>query len=365
MPPDDAALLDQCFQLDTNVYVPPAGAPHAGDGLNEWHHGAADGQPGPVFVLKSSKRIQDEGIDWWPAFERLQVALRAAGRAVWPDWAQVLRDPRSQAYLKKFFISVTEEEFSRGLLWLDGETQKQQTLVFRRAFANLADHAADPDAKKFIDVQPEGGVDEEAQRLLQEQLEMVPPDVTHIEYAALAWKPGGVDPAEPEHRAYLCTFLDDFTRQMMDALKAGTQKLAVAPDAVVDEACQHLRFALVREENFRSTTSTDEVEAAARGYLKPSDGGSSGGSSGAQSTAALVIYGRSGAGKTYLLSKVMAEHLSSRAAGGVTVIRFLGTTPLSSNVHALLTSKPQIPLPVDDARSEHARDLLTHILSLV
>jgi len=29
----------------------------------------------------------------------------------------VLRDPMSKAYVKKFFISVTEEEFSQGLLW--------------------------------------------------------------------------------------------------------------------------------------------------------------------------------------------------------------------------------------------------------
>ena len=35
----------------------------------------------------------------------------------------VLRDPRSQAYVKKFFISVTEEEFSRGLLWVPEQDQ--------------------------------------------------------------------------------------------------------------------------------------------------------------------------------------------------------------------------------------------------
>ena len=330
MSKDDAALMDKCYRLDTNIFVPPAGAPHAGDGLNEWHYGAADGQPGPVYVLKSSKHIKDEGTDWWPAFEKMQVAFRAAVRVVSPDWEKVLRDPSSQAYLKKFFVSVTEEEFSRGLLWLDDQKQKAQTLVFRRAFADLARHADEPDAKKFIDVQPGGGVDEKAQQLLQEQLEMVPPHVTQIQYAALAWTPRGIDPAEPEHGDYLRKFLDDFALQMVDALQAGAKKLAVAPDAVVDEARQHLRFASVRAKKFTSTTSTAEVETRALGYLQAP--GSS------HSMAALVIYGRSGAGKTFVLSKVMAESLSRRAAGEVTVIRFLGTTPLSSNVHALLTS---------------------------
>jgi hypothetical protein len=59
---------------------------------------------------------------------------------------------------------------------------------------------------------------------------------------------------------------------------------------------------------------------------------------GAENGTALVIYGRSGAGKTYLLSKIMARCLDAPAAGGCVVIRFLGTTPRSSNVHALLTS---------------------------
>ena len=39
-----------------------------------------------------------------------------------------------------------------------------------------------------------------------------------------------------------------------------------------------------------------------------------------------------------MLSKIMAECLRSRAAHGVVVMRFLGTTTRSSNVHALLAS---------------------------
>ena len=35
----------------------------------------------------------------------------------------VLRDPHSKAYVKKFFISVTEEEFCRGLLWVSEQDQ--------------------------------------------------------------------------------------------------------------------------------------------------------------------------------------------------------------------------------------------------
>ena len=40
-----------------------------------------------------------------------------------PKHGGVLRDPLSQAYVKRFFISVTEEEFSRGLLWVSEHDQ--------------------------------------------------------------------------------------------------------------------------------------------------------------------------------------------------------------------------------------------------
>jgi hypothetical protein len=331
MSAEDAALVDKCFELDTNVYVPARAL--ADDGLNEWRHGGPDSLPGPVFVLKSSKRFfEDEGTAWWPAFEKLQVAFREAAKQVWPEWELALRDPRSQAFLKKFFISVTEEEFSRGLLWQKAETQQQKTLVFRRSFSDLDQHTHDTELKKFIDVNGGGGVDDEAQKLLREQLGMVPLHVKQIEYPELQWVPVGIDPKKPEHREYLCKFLDDFTRQIMASLREAAQKRAVTPDELVDEVLRHLKFALERAGKFTSTTSTTKVEAAAREYLSTS------GAEGPSCTSALVICGRSGAGKTFLLSKVMEQSLSGIQAGGVTVIRFLGTTPLSSNVHALLTS---------------------------
>ena len=105
MTAEDAVLLDTCFELDTNVFAPEVGVD---DGLAEWLHGEPGSLPGPVYVLKSSTAVKEEGIEWWPTFEKLQVAFRAAAHQVWPDRACELRDPRSQAYLKKFFISVTE-----------------------------------------------------------------------------------------------------------------------------------------------------------------------------------------------------------------------------------------------------------------
>ena len=92
----------------------------------------------------------------------------------------------------------------------------------------------------------------------------------------------------------------------------------------------------MRAGKFTSTSSTKRVEDAAERYFRPD--AENGTAKEEESGTALVIYGRSGAGKTYLLSKIMARCLDAPAAGGCVVIRFLGTTPRSSNVRALLTS---------------------------
>ena len=100
---------------------------------------------------------------------------------------------------------------------------------------------------------------------------------------------------------------------MVDALQAGAKKLAVAPDAVGDEARQPLRFASVRAKKFTSTTSTAEVETRALGYLQAP--GSS------HSMAALVIYGRSGAGKTFVALHRMLEMIATQNDNETWVLR--------------------------------------------
>ena len=115
-------------------------------------------------MLQSSRGIGD----WWPKFEKLQLAFRKAAQTIWAD--APLRDPASKAFIKRFFISVTEEEFSRGLLWVKKDEQRDKCLVFRRTIKDLASHAADPaqlEAKKFIDVK-DSRVDTDAQKLLEE-----------------------------------------------------------------------------------------------------------------------------------------------------------------------------------------------------
>ena len=95
------------------------------------------------------------------------------------------------------------------------------------------------------------------------------------------------------------------------------------------------RFALERAGKFCPTDSTKKVTRGIDEYLKKHD------------DAALVVWGKSGAGKTYLMSKVVSDAIEGAAAAdtqqgeksqGVVVVRFLGTSPASSNVRNLLES---------------------------
>lgn len=320
----DRPLLEEYFRLDTNVAATVAN--HETD-LADGMHDDAESPGGAVYVLQSSEGIKD----WWSIFTRLQIMLRKAAKRVWQDKMHLLRDPSSRAYMKKFFISVTEEEFSRGLLWVGKDDQQNKTLVFRRTFQDLNRHAADKEANKFLDLKG-SRVDEEAQQFLDEFLQMVPECVKSIVYDPLEWGPG-IDPSKPAHASYLRKFLDDFCQEMMKSIVAAAQKLAIKPDVAVDEAIQHLRFALLRAQTFTSTTSTQKVQSKIQTYLTASDNKAENGAYGK----AYIVCGQSGAGKTYIMCKIAADCITSHTSGFV-VMRFLGTTPLSSNMHVLLDS---------------------------
>ncbi|KAJ1486101.1 hypothetical protein T484DRAFT_1790988 [Baffinella frigidus] len=116
---------------------------------------------------------------------------------------------------------------------------------------------------------------------------------------------------------------------------------AMVPDAVADEVPRSYEDSAmvpdaVADESFTPTESAAYVCRAIARYLsmeneaelEPNRVGS-----------AFVVHGRSGVGKTYIMSQAVQDASARCAAtGGVVVVRFLGTTPDSSNVHALLKS---------------------------
>jgi len=322
----DAASVRECYSLDTNSSVTPDcfKPPLPACGPSQQTREEWDADSGPQYVLRI-------GTDPWDRFEKLVLTLRTAAQQLWrKEYSDgVHRNPVSSHWLKKFIISVTEEELCHGALWANPEDGRTRIKVFKRSFtAGEGKYNGipldDEKAKAFVDMKKDGKVDEEAQKLLAEQKAMRSPDREWI----IDWAPGkGVDPTNrPDHKAYVREFCAQLEAPCIESLNEALAH-EEKPDRVVDEAERHLRFADERDRKFDNKTAVD-VLGRARKYLDAGNNGK-----------VFVIWGKSGAGKTYVLAKTAAEAAArSKALNGVFVARFLGTTSASSKVALLLES---------------------------
>jgi hypothetical protein len=240
-----------------------------------------------------------------------------------------LARPRSTHPIKRYFISVTEEEICHGIFWRSPSELGGRAHAFRRTIGDLASQdPATPSLKSFLDM-ADGQPDAEAAQLRRSlQDEMLPAALEGLAcltaYPPLKWAPGGVDPADPAHAAYLRALLDDCCRVLLDSLDRAQDRLAVEPFPLADECKAHLLFARARSARYIPTSAG--CAAARRIERHLSRGGG----------AALVVHGPSGSGKTYIMARAAARRAEARV--GATVVRFLGTTPSSSSAHALLAS---------------------------
>eukprot|EP00961_Rhodomonas_salina_P095584 1285673-Rhodomonas_salina.1 len=126
---------------------------------------------------------------------------------------------------------------------------------------------------------------------------------------------------------------------MLQSIDDAVDEAAIEPDAVVDEARDHLRFAFMRAKTFTVTSAATEVTQQIAKYLSEQHDQLSP----HNKRAAFVVWGPSGVGKTYVMCDAVekASAKCNAPEGGVkgsVVVRFLGTTPDSSNVQALLKS---------------------------
>ncbi len=110
------------------------------------------------------------------------------------------------------------------------------------------------------------------------------------------------------------------------------EKLNVEPDDIADEAAVHLRLAKTKADEFLATSSTVPVSEKVSTYLSSHMDKS-------KENNAMVVWGSSGSGKTFLMSATIkrAVEIASECNGNV-VARLLGTTPHSSSARALMES---------------------------
>jgi WD40 repeat protein len=134
----------------------------------------------------------------------------------------------------------------------------------------------------------------------------------------------GLDLSLQPHQQYLTRLLNDMCKVLLDAFDRIEARLAVTPDPLIDETKRHLAFAKLRADCFSPTGSSSAALDRALGWMREPGGKT------------CVLYGPSGAGKTYVVAKLMVE--LSQENTSFCVVRFLGTSGDSADISSLLRS---------------------------
>ena len=199
-------------------------------------------------------------------------------------------------------------------------SDSRRACVFERRFVDLRDESP------VIGMYSDRGQDSEAEWLLKDLRRAIAaavPAGNHYNYE-LRFR-DGIDLQDAEHAGYLRRLLDDMCTAVLDAIDAAraSPALSTEKDRVVEESAQHLAFAAERARRFSSTGPSGAALGRVKEYLHGQGG------------KAMVVYGPSGAGKTYVVAKAAAETAGPRSA---MVVRFLGTSQDSAAVALLLQS---------------------------
>ena len=214
------------------------------------------------------------------------------------------------------FSPVTEDEIRHGTI-LDHIHSRQ--VVFARRISDMKDNLSHPYASKFIDLQPDGAVNEKAQVLLRRfRDETIPAEVAE-EYRrsySVEWSAnGGIN--VHDHAEYLRRLCDDFYNLIKkQTIQNLVQQTDLQHNPLVIEVLQHLQLCNVRSKGFQGRAVL--LERIQR-YVSRRD------EVGVQREP-FVVYGDSGSGKTSLMAVAVTHMLSwlPDDTDPVIILRFLG-----------------------------------------
>ena len=254
----------------------------------------------PVYDLQPRTGQYEDFAAWGPVERRILTVLRRAlsSMNLPPD------------ALVKYQASATEQEIVRGAL--DAEGSEEHVVCFFRNFETLPEER---EAAEYIDLDEKGGMDSEAHAKIQklkEGLRKRLPGNVH-EYRATWDKETSVE--------HLKQFCDDAYAELSGiVLKEieGLQKI----DALDAEINEHKTFGQERARNF---TGRKEALDAIAAYIN------------GDSKQHLAIHGTSGSGKSALMAYT-AQNVAKVHPDAELILRHIGATPSSSNVHSLIES---------------------------
>ncbi|XP_053312007.1 NACHT domain- and WD repeat-containing protein 1 [Spea bombifrons] len=303
--------------------------------LTQWFWKDTNSAP-PIFILQPitthlihyadtnpvHKDLQAEDIKKWKKMEsQLSQALRLAATEAEKEG---LITPEQK---HKYFKSVTEYEIEYGFL-ASKASKSGSTIIFREV--KDMDYCKDK-FHQLIDVREDGSSDKEAQELLGDLKERILRD--HPDQV----KRHVVEMSKEKSK---CSYLQELCGQVITVVSH--QILSCLPNTPTDhpepevhmpwlgwlmqEVTHHLTMSRMKSEIF---CGRQELLQCIMSHVKDD-----------HVCSPLVIYGASGSGKTALLCKVFEIlRLAAPSDGGPTLIlRLLGTSPQSSEIHDVLKS---------------------------
>ncbi|XP_071144810.1 NACHT and WD repeat domain-containing protein 2-like [Mytilus edulis] len=262
----------------------------------------------PEFIVKQNKEKQNAAKDqWWKESDMMFDSLvTGAEKAL----------TKEEAYT--FKISVTHTEVMRGLA--DQELGKK-CFWLKRNITDIQKQEPSKELSKFTECY---GPVEKVKTLLEDlkgDLSRKLPSENILSYN-ITWQEKGLNPDFKEHSDYLDKITDDAEKKlkqlindMIRADKKNTQ------DNLRLEVKQHLLFCQSKCADFKGREDTLK---AVHNYIK------------SDKRHPLVIHGESGSGKTSLMAMIAKKANEWLDGKATVVIRFLGTTPKSSNLFELL-----------------------------
>lgn len=227
-----------------------------------------------------------------------------------------------------FSFIVTEDEIRRGVI--NATDKDKHCFWFKRVITDINDHIGDSNAGKFVDKTwgNPSSVDEPAQQLLNNLREKDLPEAlpsNNVITYDVKWHSNGIDPsASQEHAQYIEKLCTDFYDTLTDRISRGIgeDQSIDKEDPLTNGIFQHGSFCKKKCALFHGR---DEFLTSVKEKVKEHQ--------------VAVLFGESGCGKTSLMAKISAEVKKWLGKDAATlVIRFIGTTPDSSDARSLMRS---------------------------
>ncbi|XP_061189796.1 NACHT and WD repeat domain-containing protein 2-like [Saccostrea echinata] len=293
--------------------------------FNIWYKEDTNSIP-PVFVLQQissiipNYKIKDPEAmrNWERVAEEMRDKLQKASQHCFEEGKMTEEEKH------KYFMSVTEEEIEQGILKSPGNPV-DHCLCFVRIIEDIDKNLGHSKAWRYIDMTG-STINQEAQKLLNQLREDKLPKVVSkdkIQRSLVRWSDKeGIN--REDHKGYLTNFAEQFYGGIKSLLdKSVSMESELSKDNLYIEVLQHLTMAKERCAMFHGR---QEILDKISSYLREGE------------KEPFTIYGPSGSGKTSIIAEAARRVPFEYHKEAVVILRFLGTSPDSSNLRRLLRS---------------------------